>query len=143
MAGKIPQTFANHTRYDPLFHFFLLPVSLLLFVWAVIHAVRHYDHEAVALAVFALLLMLAIFKTRTYALRVQDRLIRLEERLRLASLLPVGTALPDLSEGQLIALRFCCDSEFPSLAQKAAANNLNSKQIKQAIQTWRGDYFRV
>jgi hypothetical protein len=143
MAAKVPQTLANHTRFDPLFHFFLAPVSIILFVWAVIHSIRHYSHEAVALAVFALLLVLAISKTRTYALKVQDRLIRLEERLRLARLLPVGAALPELSERQLIALRFCDDSEFPSLAQKAAANNLTAKEIKQAIQTWRGDYFRV
>jgi len=143
MAEKIPQTLANHTRWDPLFHFFLAPVSLLLFVWAVTHLVRHYSHEAVAMVVFALLLSLTIFMTRTYALKVQDRVIRLEERLRLASLLPPGAALPDLTERQLIALRFACDAELPGLAQKAASQQLGGKQIKQQIQTWRGDYWRV
>jgi hypothetical protein len=143
MPEKTPQTFANHVRFDPLFHFFLAPVSLVLFVWAVIHLVRHYSLEAVAFVVFALLLFLTIFKTRTYALKVQDRVIRLEERLRLARLLPPGAALPELTERQLIALRFACDAESPSLAQKAASQQLGSKQIKQAIQTWRPDYWRV
>jgi len=143
MAEKIPQTFANHTRWDPLFHFFLAPVSLLLLVWAVAHLVRHYSHEAVAMVVFALLLALTIFMTRTYALKVQDRVIRLEERLRLASLMPVGAKIPELAERQLIALRFASDAELPSLAHKAASQQLGSKQIKQAIQTWRPDYWRV
>jgi hypothetical protein len=143
MADKAPQTLSNHTRYDPLFHFFLAPVSLAGLVWAISHLIRHPSHEAIAWVVFGLLLFLTIFKTRTYALRVQDRVIRLEERLRLTNLSPVGTPLPDLTEGQWIALRFACDAEFPSLAAKAAADKLASKQIKQAIQTWRGDYFRI
>jgi hypothetical protein len=143
MAEKTPQTFANHTRWDPLFHFFLAPVSLVLFVWAIIHLARHYSHEAVAFVVFALLLFLTIFMTRTYALKVQDRVIRLEERLRLTSLMPAGAKIPELAERQLIALRFACDAELPGLAHKAASQQLGGKQIKQEIQTWRPDYWRV
>jgi hypothetical protein len=143
MAEKVPQTLANHVKYDPLFHFFLMPVALALLIWAIAHAYRHPSHEAFAWVVGTLLLFLSIFKTRIYALKVQDRVIRLEERLRLASLLPAGAALPVLTEGQLVALRFASDAELPALAEKAAAGNLTGKQIKEAIQSWRGDYWRV
>ncbi len=143
MPENKPQSFANHARYDPIFHFFMAPLALLLLVWAITHAIRHYDHEALAWVVAAVLIFLAIFKTRTYALKVQDRVIRLEERLRLANLLPSNSPLPALTEGQWIALRFASDAECPGLAEKAVAGNLTAKQIKEAIQNWRGDYFRV
>jgi hypothetical protein len=143
MAGQVPQTMANHGRFDPLYHFFMLPASLLLLVWAVAHLVRHPSNEALALIGFALLLLLTIFKFRTYALKVQDRVIRIEEKLRFEKLLPLGAPVPALREGQWVALRFASDAELPSLAEKAAAGNLNSKQIKQAIQNWRPDYWRV
>jgi hypothetical protein len=127
---------------DPSYHFFMAPLSLAFIVWAIAHLVRHPSHEAIAWVGAALLLFLTIFKMRSYALKAQDRVIRLEERLRLQNLL--GNApIPVLTEGQLVALRFACDAELPSLAEKAAANNLNQKQIKQAIQSWRPDYFRI
>ena len=143
MAEKVPQTLANHARYDPLFHFFMAPLALALVIWAIAHAWRHPSNEALAWVVASMLLFLAIFKTRNYALKVQDRVIRLEERLRLASLLPAGAALPALTEGQLIALRFASDAELPALAEKAVVGNLTGKQIKEAIQSWRPDYWRV
>ena len=141
MAEKVPQTFANHTRFDPIFHFFMAPVSTALLIWAIAHLVRHPTHETSAWLVASLLIFLTIFKARTYALKAQDRVIRLEENLRLAKL--SAGSVPTLSERQLIALRFASDAELPALAEKAAAGNLTSKQIKQAIQTWRPDYFRV
>ena len=143
MADKVPQTRVNHTRFDPMFHFFLLPATVALFVWAVIHFVRHMDSGNAILAILALLLFLTTGLVRGYSLKVQDRVIRLEERLRLASLLPVGAPLPELTPGQWVALRFACDAEMPSLAVKAAGGNLKGKEIKDAIQTWRPDYFRV
>jgi uncharacterized protein DUF6526 len=143
MPENKPQSFANHARYDPLFHFFMAPLSLFLLIWSIAHAFRHFNHEAAAWVVAAILIFLAVFKTRTYALKVQDRVIRLEERLRLTNLLPAGSPLPALTEGQWIALRFASDAECPGLAQKAVAANLTAKQIKEAIQNWRADYFRV
>jgi len=143
MPENNQQSLANHTRWDPLFHFFMAPLSLLLLVWAIAHAVRHFSNEALAWVVAAMLIFLAMGKARGYALKVQDRVIRLEERLRLANLPGRDAAVPVLTEGQWVALRFASDAELPHLAEKAAASNLSPKQIKQAIQAWRPDYFRV
>ena len=87
----------------------------------------------------------AVFKIRLYALRVQDRVIRLEERLRLASLLPQSSRsrIPEFTEGQLLALRFASDVEVAKLAERALAEKLSRADIKKAIQTWRPDYWRV
>lgn len=82
---------------------------------------------------------------RTYALKVQDRVIRLEEQLRLSHLMDAEyeSTIHALSEAQLVALRFASDDELPSLARRAAAERLNGKAIKAAIRNWRPDYWRV
>src|SRR5579875_3589975 len=118
MAEKIPQTRANHVRQDPSFHFVLLPVLLVLLIWSVVHVIKHAGTEAIVLMLLIAMSLLAALKTRQYAAKVQDRVIRLEERLRLAALLPdQGTALAlQLTEPQLVALRFASDAEFPALA---------------------------
>lgn len=140
-----PQTKANHTRLDPSFHFTLLPLILLVVIWSVIHAIRHPLNESFALVLLSVLLLWTAFKTRSYALHVQDRLIRLEERLRLTLLLPetLQGKIPELTERQLVALRFACDDELPTLTARIFTETLTPKQIKEAIQTWRPDYFRV
>ena len=152
MAEKKPQTFANHTRFDPWFHFFLLPVFGLLLILSIIHFIAHITEgglrdqfHAVLLIVLALAFLVAVFKIRLYSLKVQDRVIRLEERLRLASLLPepLRSRIPELTEGQLVALRFASDAELPKLAERALSEKLFPADIKKAIQTWRPDYWRV
>jgi hypothetical protein len=141
MGERVPQTLANHTRFDPMYHFSTLPLSVFLLVWAIAHLVRHPTNEAIAWVVAAVLIFLLAGLVRSYALKVQDRVIRLEETMRLARL--SGATAPVLTEKQLIALRFASDAELPALAEKTATGGLTSKQIKQAIQTWRPDYFRV
>jgi len=152
MAEKRPQTFANHTRFDPLFHFFLLPVFGLALLAALFHFFAHitegdfHDHfHAFLLVLLATGLLVAVFKIRLYSLKVQDRVIRLEEQLRLTMLLPdqLRTRIPELTEGQLIALRFASDSELPKLVERALNEKLSRNDIKKSIQTWRPDYWRV
>jgi len=152
MAEKKPQTFANHTRFDPLFHFFLIPVFGLGVLLALIHFFAHitegdfHDHfHAFLLILLALALLVAVFKIRLYSLRVQDRVIRLEERLRLATLLsePLRSRIPELTEDQLIGLRFASDAEIPKLVERSLNEKLSRADIKKAIQTWRPDYWRV
>ena len=152
MAEKQPQSFANHTRFDPLFHFFLLPVFALGLVLSLVHFFAHLgegefrDHLHSGLIVLlAVALLLWLFKTRLYALRVQDRVIRLEERVRLMQLLPerLRGRIPELTESQLCGLRFASDGELPALAERALNEKLSRKDIKKSVQNWRPDYWRV
>lgn len=140
-----PQNLQNHAKFDPLFHFFLGPVALIFTIATIYHAVQNPGMEAYMHILIALWALILVFRMRIYSLKVQDRVIRLEERLRLAGLLsePLKTKSAALTEGQLIALRFASDSEVSGLVEKALAGNLKPKEIKQAIQTWRPDYWRV
>lgn len=152
MAETKTQNYSNHTRFDPLFHFFLLPIFGLALVMALIHFFAHitegdfHDHfHAFLLIVLAFALIIAVLKERLEALKVQDRVIRLEERLRLSQLLsePLRSRIHELSEDQLIGLRFAADSEVPKLVERALKEHLSRKDIKKAIQNWRPDYWRV
>ena len=145
MPEKMPQTLTNHTRLDPPFHMFVIPVagiSLLVAIWYLIQNPGFYSAWLVVVAAAAIVLAL---KIRLYALKAQDRVIRLEERLRLASLLPQSlcSRIGELSESQLIALRFAADEELPGLADKTLSGKLSGAEIKKAIATWRPDYWRI
>ncbi len=152
MPQRTPQTYANHTRFDPLFHFFLAPVFVLGLVMSLVHFFYHLrendmrdNFHSFLLILLALALLALAFKTRVYSLKVQDRVIRLEERLRLAQLLsePLRSRIPELTEDQLIGLRFASDAEVPKLVERALNEKLKRKDIKKAIQNWRPDYWRV
>jgi Family of unknown function (DUF6526) len=145
MANATTQSFANHTRLDPPFHFFLLPLGIVAIVLSVIHIIHHPSMASTLLVVLAVGFFMIAGKSRGYSLKVQDRVIRLEERLRLAMLLPEAarSRIGELTESQLIGLRFASDAELPGLAMRALNEGLTKKQIKSAIQSWRGDYFRV
>jgi hypothetical protein len=143
-----PQTHKNHTRWDPVWHFFITPLLLINIIFAVWAMIRHWpDHPH--LFPWAILMSIVIFmavgKARSHSLKAQDRIIRLEEKLRFAALLPPDLLArsQSLTEAQYIALRFASDAEVPALVKRTLDENLTQKQIKEAIVNWRPDYFRV
>ena len=145
MPERKPQTYANHARIDPWFHFFVLPVLLITVIGTLVHLARHPHLFGVWHVVLAFALLVLAVKARMYALKAQDRVIRLEERLRLAALLPepLRARIGELDARQLIGLRFASDAETPALVERTLTEKLTQKQIKQAIQNWRPDYHRV
>jgi hypothetical protein len=145
MAEKVPQSLANHTRFDPPFHFFVLPVFVITVIVAIVDLVRYPGLHAAWLVVFTVAATTAVFRIRIYALKVQDRVIRLEERLRLAILLdkPLRARITELSEPQLVGLRFASDAELPALTARALSEKLSRDEIKKAVTQWRPDYWRV
>lgn len=145
MAERPPQTLANHVRIDPPFHYFVLPVFAISWIVSLIFAVRHPNFLHAWVVIFNTALVVAVIRCRQYALKVQDRIIRLEERLRLAALLPDSqrSQITRLTERQVIALRFASDEEMPLLVERSLSSNLAPADIKKAIKTWRPDYWRV
>jgi len=150
--AEAPQSYAHHTRWDPIFHFFLIPVFVVGVIMSLIHFFAHLkesdlrdDIHSFLIILFFVALLLLVFKVRLYSLKVQDRVIRLEERLRLTQLCPerLRSRIPEITENQLCGLRFASDAELPQLAERALNEKLTRKQIKQAIQSWRADNFRV
>ena len=139
------QNFKNHSRLIFLWHGVTLFLTLAVLVGSIInllHSDAHNHYSAVTLFGVSLIFPLLWAYTRIFALKAQDRAIRAEEGLRYFML----TGKPfdkQLRLGQIIALRFASDEEFPVLAKKAVEANLSSKQIKEAIQNWRADYHRV
>ena len=140
------QSFANHTRWDPGFHFTLVPIALITEGLLVRNAWKAPTPMAWWIAFVGLAAIWGLLKMRIYSLKVQDRVIRLEERLRLATVLPENLRgrIPEVTEGQLVALRFASDAELSVLAQRCLNEKLvERKVIKQAIKDWRADLFRV
>ena len=140
------QSYASHRRYIPEFHFFVLPVLLANIVVTVIEFVRHPRFITAWIAVVAIALGIGIWTARAMALRAQDRIIRLEERVRLAQLLPpdLRSRIGELQTSQLIAIRFAPDEELPELVRRALEGELKTRaDIKRAIQNWRADHLRV
>ena len=145
MSDSSTQNLKNHARFDPPFHFFLLLILGLNLVYAVIHLWRHRDPYAMWFLVLSTAAIIAALKLRQYPMKVQDRVIRLEERLRLQALAPQEwhAQIFRLTEDQLIGLRFAADDEVVELAKQALEGNLNRKQIKERIKDWRPDEWRV
>ena len=142
------QNFANHTRFAPPFHFFLLPLLLLNLIFAIyatVHSWPEFRHTHLWWIVMSIVFLVMVGHARSSSLRVQDRIIRLEERLRLAALMSSAEIplVESLTIPQLIALRFASDTEVAALARRSVAERLTPKQIKQSIVSWRPDEFRV
>jgi hypothetical protein len=140
-----PQSFKNHARLDPAYHVFLAAIFFANLIIAIVNAVRHFNFHSVWLVVLSVALIVLLLRVRQYPLKAQDRVIRLEERLRLQALAPQEwhAQIYRLSESQLIALRFAADDEVVELARQALEHNMNQKQIKERIKSWRADEFRV
>ena len=142
-----PQNFANHARYVPSFHFFVLPVFLINFAWSVYRLVRPgISPDAIISLLVAAALLVLSFRARIFTLTVQDRVIRLEERLRYERILPADLKprIGEFTVNQLVALRFASDTELPALARKVLAEKLNKrKAIKRLVQNWQPDHLRA
>jgi hypothetical protein len=143
--SKTPQSLKNHAKFDPLFHFVLASVLIANIIIAITFIVHRRDFYSVWFLVLSIAAMGALFRLRQYPLKVQDRVIRLEERLRLQALAPAEwhTQIYKLTEDQLIGLRFAGDDEVVELAKQALEHSLNRKQIKERIRNWRADDWRV
>jgi len=139
------QNLKNHRRFDPMYHYFMLPGSLVLFIGTIVNMFKAssenmYDASLVSFG--SLLLMLLILFARGFALKAQDRAIIAEEKMRHYIL--TGKALnTKLKPRQIIGLRFASDDEFSELANKAAEEGLSEKAIKKSIKNWRADNYRV
>jgi hypothetical protein len=140
------QSYQNHVRWFPLFHFIVVPLLLFHLVWQVVRLFQDFSWDRVEALILALALILLALASRLQALKAQDRVIRLEERLRYKELL-----LPELAEkasglriNQIIALRFASDEELPDLVERTLNGELkDADEIKKAVKNWRGDYLRV
>ena len=141
------QDHANHTRWFAPYHFVLALLLLAGFIGAIVNLYQSIgDHQRLYSASLILLLTVALFMTaffaRFFALRAQDRVIRLEENFRHHMM--TGRLLdPRITVPQVIGLRFASDAEFVALAKRAADEGLSQADIKKAIKTWRPDEYRV
>lgn len=139
------QSFAHHAKYDPSFHFFLLPVLLIN---VLVVGYQLFQHPGI-LGAWLLLLSVAFLvfaaRMRSYATHLQDRVIRVEERLRLGAVLqePLRSRIGELTDSQFVGLRFASDAELPALVQRALDEKLSRSDIKKAITNWQQDYSRV
>lgn len=139
------QEYKNHVRYVPLWHFITGAAVIAVIIGSVVNLIKSTGdnlYSASLIVVISLILGSIFWYARSFALRAQDRAIRAEESLR--HLILTGKPLDHrLRMGQIIALRFASDLEFPELAQKAADKGLRSKTIKKMIKEWRADHHRV
>jgi hypothetical protein len=145
MSKTDVQGLKNHGRLDPPFHLILFTVLVVNLIIAICFAVRIFNIYTAWMVILSIAIFIPVFKLRLYPLKVQDRVIRLEERLRLQALAPAEwhAQIYRLSEDQLIGLRFASDGEVVALAKEALEQNLSRKQIKERIKDWRADNWRV
>jgi hypothetical protein len=145
MAERV-QTYKNHPRLLPAFHFFVLPVLLVNVLNEVRRAWRYPSEGSLFLVVVAAALFTLAYLSRSQALTVQDRVIRLEMRLRMRQILPpeLQTRIQELTHRQLVALRFASDAELPELVREILAGKLTTvKEIKLRVKNWQGDWLRA
>jgi hypothetical protein len=141
-----PQSYKSHAKNVPLFHYVLLPILLVNLVLSLYHLWRDPVMLSLWNTVMAFAFIVTAFFARVFALKAQDRLIRLEERMRMRELLPpdLQPRINDFTPDQLVALRFASDGELPALAATVLSSNIQKRDdIKKLIKQWRPDHCRV
>jgi hypothetical protein len=144
--SETTQNYSNHTRWHPPFHFFLFPVFTIHLAWTIYKLTQALTLDNIEQLLLAAGLIVLFLLVRTNALKVQDRLIRLEEQLRYQRLLPAELAAKAgaLPVRFIVALRFASDEELPGLVRQVIDRKFaKPAEVKRAIQNWRGDYLRV
>jgi hypothetical protein len=145
-STAIAQTYKNHARFLPPYHYFVIPVLGLNVLNEIRHVVLAPRLGTVWTLIVACALLLLGLLARTMTLTVQDRLIRLEMRLRLEQCLPADlrSRINELTRGQLVALRFASDQELAQLVREVLEGKLaTSKEIKMRVKDWQGDFLRA
>jgi hypothetical protein len=141
------QNLENHAKFSPPFHFFVLPVMAINFGWSIYRwKVAGFSLDGFERMLLAAALVVGFIGVRTMALRVQDRVIRLEEQLRYERVLPADLKMRigEFAVDQLISLRFASDAELPALARRVLDDKIDQrKAIKQMVKSWRPDYLRA
>jgi hypothetical protein len=146
MADTAPQSFENHTRVVPAYHMGVLGIFAINLFWSLYRVVKYPSADTLVSLLLAAALILLFFYARTFALTVQDRVIRLEMQLRLRQLLPADlqSRIDDLTPKQLVALRFASDEELPALCRTVMNDKVvDQKSIKKMIKQWRPDHLRA
>jgi len=146
MAADETQTYANHVRFRPAFHYVAFPILAIVFLWSAWRVVTDFSVDRLMFLLLTTATLILLFLARIFALTVQDRVIRLEMRLRLAQLLPndLRPRIAELTPKQLVALRFASDEELPDLCRTVLTDRVSdAKAIKKMIRKWEGDYLRA
>ncbi|WP_018755917.1 DUF6526 family protein [Paenibacillus terrigena] len=143
MSQPSQQTYQNHKKVDPMYHFALSLIVLIVLIASIVYAIQEaFSYASVLLLGMAIAIVLLTGLLRIYSTKLQDRIIRQEENFRYYRL--TGKPIdPSLTMKQIIALRFAADEEFPALCSKTAETGMQPDAIKRAITKWRADLFRV
>jgi hypothetical protein len=144
--SETPQSFRNHAKIIPIYHYFALPVAAANAVTLLVRAVARPAWDTIIGGLMGVALLVMFLLARIFALTVQDRVIRLEMRLRMRELLPpdLQPRIGEFTRNQLVALRFAGDAELPALARRVLDERLQDrKAIKQLVQQWQADHFRA
>lgn len=146
MAETTPQTYANHRRYVPGFHFVTFGILVVTTLWWAYRTVRAFSVDHLMLLLLGIGVVMLFLYTRTFATGNQDRIIRLEERVRLEKLLPTELVprIGELSTAQLVGLRFASDGEVETLVRAIFTESIAGRdEIKRRVKSWRVDNQRV
>jgi Family of unknown function (DUF6526) len=146
MAQDKAQNFENHSRLVPPYHMFAIPIFMINFVWRLVQLKDGISFSSIMNVLLAIAFLILVLYARLFTLTVQDRVIRLEMRLRLERLLPPDLRLriPELTVAQLISLRFAADEELLVLTREVLDEKLNDrKTIKRRIKNWQADLLRA